>query len=59
MNIQIAIQKMKISATSKTCDKSDRSEHGPDSYVCYLLSSRNKRRDIEKVWFSVGFYLDF
>jgi len=34
MNIQIAIQKMKISSTSKTFDMSDRSELDPDLYIC-------------------------
>jgi hypothetical protein len=32
LGIQIVIQKMKISAASKTFDVSDRSELGPDSY---------------------------
>ncbi|MDH3572752.1 MAG: hypothetical protein OEM90_04045, partial [Desulfobacteraceae bacterium] len=30
VNIQISIQKMKISSTSKTCNMSDRSELGSD-----------------------------
>ena len=38
INIQIAIQKMKISSVSKTFDMSDRSDLGSDSYICYRSS---------------------